>query len=205
MLENIANHLTNLLIKHKATDEENYEIIKYGIMLIISTANCIISILFISLIANFFLEGVIFLLLFMTLRTKCGGYHCSSYLRCWLFTNLIFIIYLALIKYTYFDDNYIVILILISFSIFTVYKFAPVINKNNPKTKKQIEKKKVVARVTIVIYSALIIIFLLMFGNIILYYAYSAVLAICMVISLMYYEFLVDWRCRHVRKISKSN
>ena len=205
MLDKVASQLTKWLIKHQATDEKNYETIKYGIMLIISSVNCMLSILVISLFANCLLEGIIFLFFFMTLRTKCGGYHCSSYLRCWLFTNLIFIIYLMLIKCSYFEGNYIVILILLGFSVFTIYKFAPIINNNNPKTKNQIEKKKVVARMTIIIYTALLIIFLLMFENIILYYTYSAVLAICMVIFLMYYEFLVDWGCKYVRKISKSN
>lgn len=205
MLDNIANYLTNWLINHNAATKDNYETIKYGIMLIISSANCIFSILAISLITSCFIEGILFLFLFMTLRTKCGGYHCSSYLKCWLFTNLIFLIYLLLAKHTYFEGAIVATLLLLGFSIFTVYKFAPIINKNNPKTKKQIEKKKTIARETMIIYSSLIIIFLLMFDNLFLYYAYCATLAICMVVFLMYYEFFIEWGCKYVRKSSKSN
>lgn len=79
-MDRISNAIVNLF----ASDEEveRRDIYKYGINILLSDLSNLLVIIIPSLIMNRLLEGVVFLITFISIRRYCGGYHCSSCIRC---------------------------------------------------------------------------------------------------------------------------
>lgn len=91
MLLKISSLLTNYFIKKKIIDTSKKEIMLYGFQLTLSTLASSLSILLISASSNV-IYGIIFLIYFMPIRFFLGGYHATSYARCFLYTNTCYIV-----------------------------------------------------------------------------------------------------------------
>lgn len=173
MLSLISKRFTDFFLKKQIIDEEKYEIIEYGFMITLSSLFCILSILIISVICGMIVEGITFLIVFMAIRTSCGGYHCSTYLKCWLFTNSIFLIYLAIIYFTKDLNVDIVSMILLALCSLIIAAFAPLINENNPKGEKEIAEKKIKARIILSCYIVIFGVFFVFFRELNIHYFIS--------------------------------
>jgi accessory gene regulator B len=89
MLRLISLKCTDLLIKKEPSIEQKRNIYIYGFELFLSNIICIFSILLVgSYLAKIELS-LLFLLYFMPIRIVAGGYHCKSYLNCYMLTNVI--------------------------------------------------------------------------------------------------------------------
>ncbi len=91
MLLRLSSLLTNYLIKKKIIDASKQDIMLYGFQLTLSTLASSLSILLISA-SNNVIYGIIFLIYFMPIRFFLGGYHATSYQKCFLYTNACYII-----------------------------------------------------------------------------------------------------------------
>ena len=173
MLSLISKRFTDFFLKKQIIDEEKYEIIEYGFMITLSSLFCILSILIISVICGMIVEGITFLIVFMAIRTSCGGYHCSTYLKCWLFTNSIFLVYLAIIYFTKDLNVDIVSMILLALCSLIIVAFAPLINENNPKGEKEIAEKKKKERIILSCYIVIFGVFFVFFRELNIHYFIS--------------------------------
>ncbi len=173
MLSLISKRFTDFFLKKQIIDEEKYEIIEYGFMITLSSLFCILSILIISVICGMIVEGITFLIVFMAIRTSCGGYHCSTYLKCWLFTNSIFLVYLAIIYFTKDLNVDIVSMVLLALCSLIIVAFAPLINENNPKGEKEIAEKKIKARIILSCYIVIFGVFFVFFRELNIHYFIS--------------------------------
>ena len=173
MLSLISKRFTDFFLKKQIIDEEKYEISEYGFMITLSSLFCILSILIISVICGMIVEGITFLIVFMAIRTSCGGYHCSTYLKCWLFTNSIFLVYLAIIYFTKDLNVDIVSMVLLALCSLIIVAFAPLINENNPKGEKEIAEKKIKARIILSCYIVIFGVFFVFFRELNIHYFIS--------------------------------
>ena len=90
MLYNISSMITKYFFKKNIITNSDQEVFIYGCQLIISSFCSISSILLLSFFINI-TYGILFLLFFFPIRLFCGGFHASSYIKCFLCTNTIFI------------------------------------------------------------------------------------------------------------------
>lgn len=146
MLNKCAVLCTDWLGRHCSISEEERPIYVYGFELSISTLSSLTSILIFSFIIGHISYALFFLLFFFSLRLFCGGYHASTYARCFLITNSIFlstavlteiIIKLKLIK---------LMPILFAVSAIIIFIFSPVRNENHPCSEKTFLKNKRISR-----------------------------------------------------------
>lgn len=146
MLNRCAVRCTEWLGKHCLITEEEEPIYVYGFELSISTLLSLTSILLLSLIIGHPGYALFFLLFFFTVRLFCGGYHASTYVRCFIITNSIFVSTVVLTEIVLKLGLTKFMPILFAISAIIVFIFSPVRNENHPCSEKTFLKNKRISR-----------------------------------------------------------
>lgn len=152
MFKSLAHKLTNLLVKNNIIKEDEYEIYRYGFeMLVYFIVNISIA-LFIGIIFNRFIQTVIFLLCYSTVRQFSGGYHARNYTECTLtFVFICVITNLIDMNIDIRQYKYILIVICI-LNVFIITKLSPLEHRNKPLSDNEKKHyKKVVVKLTTII------------------------------------------------------
>lgn len=92
MLNRISSELASVLLKKVDKTQYDREVYVYGLELIISTLAGVLSILVVSIMLSDIMAGLVFLLSFVPLRLFAGGYHASTYWKCFLISNVTYIV-----------------------------------------------------------------------------------------------------------------
>lgn len=156
MLLQTSKTFTYYLLKKNIIEQSKTELFIYGFQLLLSTSASIITILILSCFFNI-VYGLIFLLYFMPMRLYAGGYHASTYRKCYIYTNACFIstmFFSKLILEYGLLDKYIIFAIA---GILYLGFSAPCKNPNNPLTHNEIIKNKSIARLLLFLYCLLLI------------------------------------------------
>lgn len=150
MLNKVAGTLTDILFSHYSIEASKRPVYVYGFELLISTSASAISILLLSAIFGFFPVAVVFLTVFMTLRSFVGGYHAETYGRCFILTNIVYILVVCISYAVSLCKHPLAFAILVSLlsvvSAIIIFLFAPVKNANHPLTASRYQKNKKNAR-----------------------------------------------------------
>ena len=146
MLHKLAEDISFYLITNKIIDIEDRDIYIYGLELLISTLFTSISILILGLLIEEWISGVAYLTVYFFLKSYTGGYHAKHYYECYIYSIFVFIVLIIAKNIIVPIYKPIIGLFSLIFSIIVVFKFAPVTNKNNPKTEEEILKNKKIAR-----------------------------------------------------------
>lgn len=146
MLHKLAEDISFYLITNKIIDIEDRDIYIYGLELLISTLFTSISILILGLLIEEWISGVAYLTVYFFLKSYTGGYHAKHYYECYIYSIFVFIVLIIAKNIIVPIYRPIIGLFSLIFSIIVVFKFAPVTNKNNPKTEEEILKNKKIAR-----------------------------------------------------------
>jgi len=150
-------------------DEDEAEVIVYGMELLISTILEALAILAIGIIAGKTLETLAFFAAFMPLRLNAGGYHAKTHLKC--FCGVL-MIYAAFLLIQFLVPLWMVsnLLLIITFvSAIPIFLLAPLPDKNKPIG--PIQRKKFRKTSLIIYFIQAAIIILLSFTGIIPYIA----------------------------------
>ena len=91
MLQQCASHVVDALYKSSTLDTARRPIYQYATELTLSTIAAAISVLLLAALLGNALWGVIFLVVFISLRLPGGGYHASTYRNCFVLTNGVFL------------------------------------------------------------------------------------------------------------------
>lgn len=78
MLNRISLRISTEIMKRAWNIRYGQEVYTYGIEIILSTLAEIISILISAIVFSSFIEGMIFVIVFSSLRLFAGGYHATS-------------------------------------------------------------------------------------------------------------------------------
>lgn len=157
MLHKLAEDISFYLIINKIIDIEDRDIYIYGLELLISTLFTSISILILGFFTGEWVSGVAYLSVYIFLKSYTGGYHAKHYYECYIYSILVFIVLIIIKNITLLNCQPIIGLFSLFFSTIIVFKFAPVVNKNNPKTKEEIAKNKKIARRRILLLGIIVV------------------------------------------------
>ena len=157
MLHKLAEDISFYLITNKVIDIEDRDIYIYGLELLLSTLSTSISILILGLLIGEWILALAYLCVYFFLKSFTGGYHAKRYYECYIYSISVFIVLIIAKNIIAAIYKPVVGLFSLIFSIIVVFKFAPVTNKNNPKTKEEIIKNKKIARRRILLLSIIII------------------------------------------------
>lgn len=127
-MEKIAKRLAAYVIQKGTIEENEREIYEYGFSIAMEMLLCVLVCFSISMTLHTFVEGILFFVIFIPLRSYAGGLHLNNYWSCFSLSCLTFFIIMMLGKYLEFPI-YIALIIFILFEI-VVYKLYPVENVN---------------------------------------------------------------------------
>lgn len=148
MLHICAVSFTGLLYKHCNLPVDRRAVYIYGVELFFSTALAAISILMISFGVGKITSGILFILIFVSLRVFVGGFHASTYRNCFLLTNSVFLATLAGSTLLEKCKLPIQMLSLIP-SIGTIWMLAPISNIHHPLSEEACQINKKIGRILV--------------------------------------------------------
>lgn len=150
MLHTCAVGFTRILYRHCHLPASHAAIYIYGSELLFSTALATFSILLTSFLAGRLFAGILFILIFVSLRVFVGGYHASTYRNCFLLTNVVFLAALtASILLDKLGGSILTLGLILSICI--IWMLAPICNPHHPLSKESYQKNKSVGRVLVCI------------------------------------------------------
>lgn len=92
MLHSSALKLTDFLFTHCSIEASKRPVLVYGCELALSTVASFSSIVIISTLLGDILSSLLFIVVFFFLRLFAGGFHTSTYARCFIITNMVFLV-----------------------------------------------------------------------------------------------------------------
>lgn len=116
------------------------------------TLSCLISsctILLLSLLFGNILSGIIFLILFISLRLFAGGYHAETYRNCFILTNCVFVLSYGVSMLIDLLRNNTLCFAILLISATTIFLLTPIRNHHHPLTETTYLKNKHISRVLI--------------------------------------------------------
>ncbi|MDY4669671.1 MAG: accessory gene regulator B family protein [Oliverpabstia sp.] len=147
-MKKITYYLARQLIRIQEMDNQQMAIYQYGLFLLIEQLIGLGIPALLCLAVGWGKEYLLFLAVFMTVRTVSGGFHMKTYLRCFV-VSLLFILGLML-SIEFFpnvsDTSMWIICIIGIFAVEKIQENTPVIHKNRPLKQFEIERCQKVIR-----------------------------------------------------------
>ena len=151
-MKRLVSIILNFMIKNNviSKDTEEIEFYRYGIEITLSSLINIALISIIGIITDYTFESMMFLAVFIIMRSFTGGYHANTYIKCNLVTSISFVILLLIFK---------IIRHISIFQVVTIVLLAPIENKNKPIENRTVYK--IISTVLSVVLSAISIVLII--------------------------------------------
>ncbi|MBP3855212.1 MAG: accessory gene regulator B family protein [Ruminiclostridium sp.] len=149
MISRLASTILNYIITHIDISSELKDIYQYGIEITISSSLNIILVLAMSLIIQDGISGLIFLSVFVFVRSFTGGYHASTYFMCNALMLLTFLLcYFTQQTINFTNTNSIISIVISIVNIIPIVLFSPVSNKHKPLSSDLKKRSKLMGALT---------------------------------------------------------
>lgn len=144
MLNKISKQFAEVLVQKTQSGNEKEEIYVYGLELILSTCAGFFSILMLSALLKEVLSGIVFICFFAPLRMFVGGYHADTYRKCFLISNISYLIVLGMKEMIWKRISVTSLFVLLVIAVVYILGKAPIISDNQYISKdKQLRSKKI--------------------------------------------------------------
>lgn len=128
----ISAKITAFLIAQKIISDEDRELYEYGFELLLADLFNFSVILLIGGIAHQLWSTVLYILIFVGLRSVCGGYHAKTHLRCHVSTIGVYVLFLLLLSTQTVAENRMLLLLGDLIAAIPIALFAPIPHANKP-------------------------------------------------------------------------
>lgn len=140
MIKFFSDKITDVLVYNKSIDSEDSDVCSYGLEILISALVNLVMVLILGAIFGKFIQTIVFVICYCSIRQFSGGYHADTHGRCiftFLCMYLVTVVFITNIKSI--DLRFMVMLITI-LNWLIIYRLVPVEHINNPLN--EIEKNK---------------------------------------------------------------
>lgn len=128
-MNTLAEYLTKSLIKNNIVGEEQREEYIYGFQLLLGKTLNYTTLLLVSLYFKVLVPGIVFMMVFLPLRGRTGGYHAKTSMWCYAATVVSYLVMIQVVAPVIQRRGYLYILIVV-ISVIVVFIFAPVNHPN---------------------------------------------------------------------------
>lgn len=131
----ISQTITKRFVKLGIIKEDDYEVYKYGLELLIALILTTGIIIIVSLFVDKFIETILYLIGFFSVRVICGGYHAKHHYSCFIATTSSYFLFL-LLNYCFCSKPYLNLVagFMTIVSAILIIAFAPIEHPDNPMT-----------------------------------------------------------------------
>ena len=160
MYVQLAKRITNAFVNKGSIKNADFDVYAYGFQILLSSISYALIFILISIVTNTLLESLFFFLGFYVVRSFCGGYHASTYLRCHILFAVNHLVFIGLIRYFPSSLLDIAIIAIYIFCCISILSFAPVDHKSKRFIKneyKTFRKKSVIYSVVLILLLCLVV------------------------------------------------
>lgn len=146
MVDGFIDKIIDVQIKKGTILEQDIKIYKYGYLLLYELFLNIVIAVVIGLVTNRLGELLIFLLLYVPLRSFCGGWHADKLWKCTIYSNLMLILLCVTLSYEIIYSRSIIMVLIFIIGIIFVGICAPVGTQTKPisSKEKKVYKKRII-------------------------------------------------------------
>lgn len=126
MIVSLSRKITRSLIRNSVIEFDDFAVYQYGIEVFLLTLSGIVGLLAIGILTNRFVEAVLFMLSFCTLRMYAGGYHAKTASQCFLFFVSLWWISVVITEKVVTFNPMSMVLIITAIASVLIYMFSPV-------------------------------------------------------------------------------
>lgn len=130
MISNISRKMVNRLLRKDVITREDYEIYLFGLEQLLTTIINLLTCAIIGIAFDSLLQTILFVIVFIVIRSYAGGYHTSTPLRCYVLTTLTIIVSVVALKCI--EWNMWILIGLLVIASIVILLFAPVDTENKP-------------------------------------------------------------------------
>lgn len=135
MCKRISQKVTEKFVRSGIVSKEDLEIYKYGFELLFALLSTTVIIILISLFIGKFIETILYLIGFFSVRSICGGYHAKHHYTCFVATISSYLLFLLLnICFSSEPFSSLAAGVMTIVSSILIIAFAPVEHPDNPMT-----------------------------------------------------------------------
>lgn len=144
-MEKLSTKAADYFVQNKVIEEEEYDICRYGLEIMLSSAGDIILLMLLGMLFHRTLETGIYLAVFCSLRRYTGGYHARTRLGCRMATLAGYLLFIMEIRMfasnmVLFDSTPVVMGIIYIICLGVIFYIAPIEHCNKPLT--EMKKRK---------------------------------------------------------------
>lgn len=137
-MNSLAVYLTRFLIENSIVEEEMEEEYIYGFQRLVGKVINYTTLVGLALYSKALIPGIIFMVVFFSLRGRTGGYHAKTSVQCYLGTVIIYLVMSQVVVPTILGKVYVYIVVTVISGV-TILLFAPV---NHPKLLLDVQEVK---------------------------------------------------------------
>lgn len=179
MIKFFSDKITDVLVYNKSIDSEDSDVCSYGLEILISALANLVMVLILGAIFGKFIQTIVFVICYCSIRQFSGGYHADTHGRC-IFTFLC--MYLATVVFITniksIDLRFMVMFITI-LNWLIIYRLVPVEHINNPLN--EIEKNKNRRNARVIVSLVLVAILIGLYLYLVYEYILYGAVALCWV------------------------
>lgn len=155
VIETISDKITMFIYRNASLDEDMKEIYKYGIEITISSLLNVVLVLLCAVFTGDIINGITYLICLIPMRSYCGGYHASTYLKCntAMLVTFISVITVNFIITQLVGHEIIVLAVLDILAFVPIWLFAPVKNPNKELDDKKARKCRCISVILYIFWS----------------------------------------------------
>lgn len=143
MSEKFSSMIANFLLCHNIIQEEDREIYQYGYETLLYSIGQTFVLLLLGGMLGKWIESVVFIIVFATLRRCTGGYHANTRFGCMLMTVIAYMTVLLLQEIPVrISTVQVIFLFFLLFYLLVFITYAPVEHENKPLTDRQRKRYK---------------------------------------------------------------
>lgn len=165
-MDSVNKKIIEFFIDNNIIKDEDKELYEYALGITISALIHILTIVVLGIIFSLLVESIVFYLCFIAIRKFAGGYHAKTAGGCYLFSVLLSVLLLIVLKLSVFNMNDIIAVIVFTASLISlvcIWTMTPLDTENNPLSEKE---KSIYRKVTRIISLLVFIVFsILLFLN----------------------------------------
>lgn len=165
MQHHLSQSIADFLLCQKIINKKEKEIYIYGIQLFLSSIVNLLICITISSLLDELANGILFFVLFSSLRRFTGGFHCKTFIMCNIVFSMIVTFVLLVNRFVGNIFGELVFFIAtVFFCLICICLFSPVYNKNKKLTNIEIKKFKIISIVVYMIHIFFYFLILIIFN-----------------------------------------
>lgn len=172
----IFDKIAAKLVENGIITAEDKEIYEYGLRSAATTVLNIATTILIGFIFNMIWQSILFMALYIPLRSYAGGAHARTPLKCYIFSVILTVCVLLSVRYIPYNNDSLLLLTATFISGTIIFIFAPIGDENKPLDETEIKVFK--KRTRIILFAEIGLTVLLVILNL-------NFVAVCCVVSLM--------------------